>query len=137
MWVVSELTGKIYLNGFEIPLDDSTPEFQQYLTDKANGVVITYVEYLEEELNEFNKPFVPPIVSQRQLRTQLVLNGFDLDSIQYVINQLPIPDKDIVQVTWDYAITFERSSPMLINLALALGIDENELDTIFINASKL
>ena len=30
MYIISELTGKIYLNGLEIPLDDSKQEFKQY-----------------------------------------------------------------------------------------------------------
>ena len=34
MYIISELTGKIYLNGLEIPLDDSKQEFKQYLIDK-------------------------------------------------------------------------------------------------------
>ena len=34
MYIISKLTGKIYLNGLEIPLDDSKQEFQQYLIDK-------------------------------------------------------------------------------------------------------
>ena len=34
MYIISKLTGNIYLNGNKVPLDDSTQEFQQYLIDK-------------------------------------------------------------------------------------------------------
>ena len=34
MYIISKLTGKIYLNGLKIPLGDSKQEFQQYLIDK-------------------------------------------------------------------------------------------------------
>ena len=51
MYIISELTGKIYLNGVEIPLDDSTAEFQQYLEDK-DIVGVEYVEATPEEIAE-------------------------------------------------------------------------------------
>jgi len=51
MYIISNLTGKIYLNGVEIPLDDSTAEFQQYLTDK-DIVGVEYVEATPEEIAE-------------------------------------------------------------------------------------
>ena len=49
MYTISQLTGKIYLNGIEIPLDDSTPQFQQYLLDK-DIVGVEYVEVTPEEI---------------------------------------------------------------------------------------
>ena len=51
MYIISKLTGKIYLNGVEIPLDDSKPEFQQYLLDK-DVVGVEYVEATPEEISE-------------------------------------------------------------------------------------
>ena len=57
MYIISQLTGNIYLNGVEIPLDDSTPQFQQYLEDK-DIVGVEYVEVTPEEIAEANKPKV-------------------------------------------------------------------------------
>ena len=57
MYIISQLTGKIYLNGLEIPLDDSKPEFQQYLEDK-DIVGVEYVEATPQEIAEANKPIV-------------------------------------------------------------------------------
>ena len=51
MYIISNLTGKIYLNGIEIPLDDSSQEFQQYLGDK-DIVGVTYVDATPEEIAE-------------------------------------------------------------------------------------
>ena len=50
MYIISNLTGKIYLNGVEIPLDDSTIEFQQYIKDK-DIVGVEFVESTPEEIN--------------------------------------------------------------------------------------
>ena len=57
MFIISNLTGKIYLNGVEIPLDDSTQEFQQYLIDKE-VVGVQYVEATPQEIAEANKSIV-------------------------------------------------------------------------------
>lgn len=95
---------------------------------------VFYDDFNEEE---YNRQFLPKIVSQRQLRTQLVLNDFDLNDIQTAINALTEPNKSIAQVAWDYAITFERDSPLLISLGESLGLSQTDIDNIFINASKL
>ena len=57
MYIISQLTGNIYLNGVEIPLDDSTPQFQQYLLDK-DIVGFELIEATPEEIAEANKPLV-------------------------------------------------------------------------------
>lgn len=90
-----------------------------------------------EEIIQYNRQFVPKVISQRQLRTQLLLDGFNLDNIQIAINSLSQPDKSIAQVAWDYAVVFERESPLLISLAVGLGMTESDLDNIFLNASGL
>ena len=57
MYIISQLTGNIYLNGVEIPLDDSKSEFKQYLIDK-DIVGVDYIESTPEEIAEANKPKV-------------------------------------------------------------------------------
>jgi len=107
-----------------------------YVLPKWNGT-----EYYEsatlEEIAEANKPIVPSTITARQLRLQLVLNGFDLNTIDLIIDSLPEPNKSIAKVSWEYATTFEREHQMLALIAQQLGITETELDTIFINAEKL
>ena len=90
-----------------------------------------------EEIAEANKPIVPSIITARQLRLQLVLSGFDLNTIDLIIDSLPEPNKSIARVSWEYATTFEREHQMLGLIAQQLGISQTELDTIFINAEKL
>lgn len=113
-----------------------TEEEKKYYKLMFNGT--SYYEGATiEEIQIYQKSLVPKIVSQRQLRTQLVFNGFDLETIQNAINQLPEPDKKIAQIAWDYAVTFERESPLLISLASSLGLSQNNVDEIFTNASNL
>ena len=51
MWVVSELTGKIYKNDVAIVIDDRQQDFQDYLIAQQNGLV-QLVEATENELAE-------------------------------------------------------------------------------------
>lgn len=55
MYIISQLTGKLYKQVgediIEIPLDDSTPVFQTYLSEK-DIVGVTYVESTPEEIAE-------------------------------------------------------------------------------------
>ena len=100
-----------------------------------NGVVVEGIT--PEEIAEANKPIIPSIITARQLRLQLVLNGFNLNAIDLIIDSLAEPNKSIAKVSWEYATTFEREHQMLELIAQQLGITETELDTIFINAEKL
>lgn len=66
MYIISQLTGKIYLNGLEIPLDDSKQEFQQYLEDK-DIVGVEYLEATPEEIAE------QQIIQLKQKETNLYI----------------------------------------------------------------
>lgn len=139
MYKISEYSGKIkntVTNNVFIP-DSSNELYQDYVEWLRNENSPELVPFFEDEENEYSRQLLPKIVSQRQLRTQLVLNGFDLNDVQTAINGLTGPDKSIAQIAWDYAITFERESPLLISLALSLGLTESQIDDIFLNASKL
>ena len=136
MYTISNLTGKIYLNGIEIPLDDSRQEFQQYLIDK-DVAGIGYVESTPEEIAEANKPIVPESISQMKLRKQLILSGISIEAIEALIQSLPQPNRDLIYTMWEYAVVFDRSNPELIGLAQMLGLTSEQLDEIFINGNQL
>ena len=66
MYTISKSTGKIYLNGVEIPLNDSKQEFQQYLLDK-DIVGVDYVEATPEEIAQ------QQIINLKQKETDLYI----------------------------------------------------------------
>jgi hypothetical protein len=41
------------------------------------------------------------------------------------------------RIEWEYATTVERNSEWVANLASALGITNEQLDALFMNASEL
>ena len=139
MYIISELTGKIYLNGVEIPLDDSTPQFQQYLIDK-DVVGIEYVEATPEEIAEANKPIVPQTISAMRLKLQLFDMGITDEDIFDDIDSIPesmfsTADKEKTKIMYKTATTFERTNGELNLVATMEGLTQEQVDEIFINGN--
>jgi hypothetical protein len=83
-------------------------------------------------------PAVPESVSARQIRLWLVRNGVSLAAVDATIDAIPDQlQRDSVRVEWDYAPYVERSHPMLVPLAAALGLTEQQVDQAFIEASSI
>lgn len=99
--------------------------------DKSNW------EFIDNPANQIpDKPLVPMTVTMRQARLALLKAG-KLSMVASVIDSLPSPDKEYVQIEWEYSQTVERNRPYVIQLGEALGLSEEELDNLFIEAIKL
>lgn len=77
------------------------------------------------------------VVSRRQLKLALLLNGIESLVIDELIAGLPEQDKAFASIVWKEAITFERTDPLLITLASAIGLNDLQLANLFIQASEL
>jgi hypothetical protein len=81
---------------------------------------------------------VPTSVSARQIRLWLVAHGVSLAAVEAAIDAIPDAlQRDSVRVEWEYAPYVERSHPMLVPLAAALGLSERQVDQAFAEASQL
>jgi len=81
---------------------------------------------------------VPESVSARQIRLWLIRNGIALAAVDAAIDAIQDQlQRDSVRVEWDYAPYVERSHPMLVPLAAALGLSEAQVDQAFIEASTI
>ena len=111
-----------------------------YLTDEeAEGyddLTLVSQEGIEE-LGDIVKILIPESISKRQARQQLIIDGL-YNNVQPIIDSIEDETQRLLaQVFWEDSNTFERNHPMLIQFGTALGLTEVELDTMFINASKL
>lgn len=137
MYTISKLTGKIYLNGVEIPLDDSTIEFQQYLIDK-DIVGVECVEATPEEIAEANKPIVPIQVKNMKFRLALIKSEIMPSSIDSVITQMPEDAmKENIFTLWNFADYLERNDASLNYMAGQFNITQEQLDNLFILSDTL
>jgi hypothetical protein len=83
-------------------------------------------------------PAVPESVSARQIRLWLLRQGISLASVDAAIDAIPDQlQRDSVRVEWDYAPYVERTHPMLIPLAAALGLTEAQVDQAFVEAAGI
>jgi hypothetical protein len=81
---------------------------------------------------------VPVSVSARQIRLWLVRHGTSLAAVDAAIDAIPDQlQRDSVRVEWDYAPYVERTHPMLIPLAAALGLTEAQVDQAFVEAAGI
>ena len=137
MYIISQLTGKIYLNGLEIPLDDSKQEFQQYLIDK-DIVGFELIEATPEEIAEANKPKVPIQVKNMKFRLALIKSGIMASSIDTAITQMPEGAmKENIFTLWNFADYLERNDVGLNYMAGQFNITHEQLDNLFILANTL
>lgn len=77
-------------------------------------------------------------VTARQIRLWLVTHGVTLANVDAAIDAIPdATQRDTVRVEWEYAPYVERSHPMLVPLASALGLSEAQVDAAFREAATL
>lgn len=83
-------------------------------------------------------PPVPQSVTARQIRLWLVSHGVSLSAVEAAIDAIPDAlQRELVRVEWEYAPYVERSHPMLVPLAAALGMSEAQVDAAFREAATL
>lgn len=81
---------------------------------------------------------VPESVTARQIRLWLVRHGVSLAQVDAAIDAIPDAQaREEARVEWDYAPYVERTHPMLVPLAAALGLDEAQVDEAFREAATI
>ncbi|MCV0378993.1 hypothetical protein [Nitratireductor sp.] len=71
-------------------------------------------------------------LSARQLRLGLIANGITLASVQAAIDGIADPTaREIAQVEWDYATTFERTHSLILQIGTALNLTPEEIDVMW------
>lgn len=81
---------------------------------------------------------VPETISARQIRLWLVNNNMSLTGVENAINSIVNEQlRESTLVEWEYAPYVERNHPMVETLGQVLGLNSNQIDQAFIEASKL
>lgn len=77
-------------------------------------------------------PVIPSVVTMRQARLALLQAGL-LTQVDATIAQGGQAD----QITWEYAAEVDRNSALVVNMSVALGLSNQDLDNLFTLASTL
>lgn len=108
-------------------------EFWQKANAGDYGAIAAFIPPTTEELRA-----AMPSLTARQLRLGLVSNGISLSSVTATIGGMPAgPDKDKAQIEWEYASTFNRMHPLIATVGAALGLNEEEIDNMWLAAIGL
>lgn len=90
-----------------------------------------------QEIESARRATVPASVTRRQARQALLLSGL-LDNVQPAIDAISDPvQRGMAQIEWDDSQAFERGRPLLVQIGMALGLDDAGLDALFVQAAAL
>lgn len=111
----------------------------EMVTRDATPEEIVEIQARESDLA---KPNVPAKVTRRQARQALLLAG-RLDDVPAAIALLGdgTPDGNqkmrLAQIEWEDSLEFERARPLVVEIGMAIGLDADKLDELFITAAGL
>ena len=109
-----------------------------------NGEQFTYIDgrllnqgTAEEPIWQPEVPDAVPLeVTMRQARLVLHRHGY-LTQVPTAIASLDEPIRSEAEIEWEYALTVERSSPIVALLQQALGLTDAQVDDMFREAVTL
>lgn len=79
---------------------------------------------------------VPAAVTMRQARLALMNAGL-LSQINAAIAALPSPQKEAVEIEWEYSQEVQRRNGLVATLGPILGLSESAIDALFLQAVDL
>lgn len=89
-------------------------------------------EAIEKEVAKRKEELKVKSITPRQMRLQLIALGLRQQVEDWVATQ-PLAVKD----WWEFSLSYERNNQMLIDAATHFGLTSEQLDQLFIEASKL
>ena len=84
-------------------------------------------------------PVIPPRITKvtmRQARLALLGAG-KLSMVDAAIASMPEPQKSAAHIEWEYSNEVQRHNSFVSALGPALGLTEEQIDALFVAASKL
>lgn len=118
-----------YLEG-----DDPNTCVSAYKAQNADWVDVQPVEY--EEVPETPAPSVPQDVRTWRIQAVLAIMGL-ADLALQKIEELPEPNKTVAKYAWSGGSSTERNSATVQYLQQQLGLTDEQVDNIFIQADNL
>lgn len=139
------------INTLENQLLNSLPDEKQAVLDKLDEIDLVFFEMkdslsklrpmtekeIDNHLNPPEEKFVPLAISKAQAKTILIQKGMWQQVMDYLASVTDEQEKALLEVALNDVTEYRRDSPTLNRLAEQLGISSEELDDMFIEASKI
>lgn len=112
-----------------------TPEYNTETHYLNQGNKIVYEDRVEIGWNVILKP-IPETVPLWAFRAILTVQGL-APTVENLILALPEPQKTVAYTQWHYGNFIDRSHPLINALGSQIGLTSEQIDNVFIEASKL
>ena len=138
-----EITSAQFFEEGEQPTNSIFIETCDFIKPMVNPQTLeVYEGATPEEIAEANKPIVPEEISAMRLKLQLFDMGITDQDIFDDIDSIPdfmfsFADKEKAKIKYKTAVTFERTNGELNFVATMEGLNQEQLDEIFINGNLL
>jgi hypothetical protein len=100
------------------------------------GLVLMSESEVMAHLNPASAQIGPRSITMRQARLLLHSRNM-LTMVQEAIDSLDEPPRIAAQIEWDYSSTMERNKPFVAMIAGHIGLTDEDLDAMFIEAATL
>lgn len=109
------------------------PAIRQWISDNPDFPIAPYVPPSVEEVRASMSA-----LTARQFRLGMLEGGITPSNITNIIEAMPEgPEKETAKIEWEYATSFSRLHPLVIQLSAALGLTPEGVDTLWNNAINL
>ena len=106
---------------------------RQWLVDHPDFPIAPYVPPTDEQRRQSMQP-----LTARQFRLGLVNAGISPSQVTATIAAMPAgPVRDRAQIEWEYATTFNRMHPLIATVGAALGLNDTQIDAMWLAATGL
>jgi hypothetical protein len=112
------------------------PEYW-YRTEQDDAPYVVYTRKSDEQITQVDAAKIPRRVTMRQARLALLGAGL-LEPVETALASLPDgAEKAAAKIEWEYAQEVDRDHQWVQNLSAAMGLTEQQLDVLFVQASAL
>jgi hypothetical protein len=137
------IKGNYKIEDYTVTIDGVDETRQKVIYYNIDGEEITAFRFngnydeIDSDYLSFNG--CPIKVTRWQFKAQLecVPNPIPAFDVQYMIDQMIGNEKIIAQSAWDNANFINRYSPLVLSMAQSLGLNDSDIDQIFIQAYNI
>jgi hypothetical protein len=123
----------------DVVLDGETFPFSYHPLDGA-PLTLAIDDYIADGGLEIADYVAPPAallpLSARQFHLALALNGL-AEPLEDAIATIPEPSQTLIRIEFERATEFRRDYPLLVSLSTALGLTDEQVDGMWLEAGAL
>lgn len=137
------MTAYSIIDQSEIKIDYVGEVKEGFTLLKPNSIYETWdgKKWIDQRSNQqkiADEILILPALTKRQFRLGLVNNGFNLNKIEQTISSIEDDlQRQTVQIEWEDAQTFERTSSSLKLMSELLGLNDEQVNTLWLHAITL